>query len=408
MKIPSSLKFTGKDPHIVGIGKAKLLRELEEKLKKQKKWQPNIKVDDSINGSIPNLLIGSYNYPNVNTGFLTNNNLEDNDSPKIWSQNKDIKIEDIILKRQSLANSRFNTNVKDNTKFSDKLKEVSLSSKALASEVFFKGNITHNLKFNQDTLPHGPIGELKRIDVFENAKVPFHVQRAESDTDLKANDALRELSKRGIDEHFLTKIISAGNLGVKLERKRVPTKWSITLIDDTLGQAHSKKVMQSDTHPLSFFQGSYLGNYYFALIFEGPFSFELFETYVGDLKNSSNYRSATDYEGSFGRKKYAENTGGGYYASKIAALEYLNKKNMRGRIIMFRFITEEYWAPLGVWVVREASRNAFKEKPQLFDDKDKLIQHAFQEALKKFKINILPLIRSSKLLKEINTQRTLI
>jgi hypothetical protein len=256
-------------------------------------------------------------------------------------------------------------------------------------------------------LPHGPVGNLKKLDVLENAKIPFHVQRAESDNDLKAKSAINTLSERGIDEHFLTKIVSAGNLGTKLERRMVPTKWSITMVDDILGLKYIKEIQQNENHPISFFEGNYLGNYYFALILPGPWSFELFEVYVGDLKNSSNYASATDYESPLGRKKYADNTSGGYYASRIAALEYLREKKMRGRVLMLRFITKEYWAPLGVWVVREASRNAFKSQPSTFENKQELLNKSFIKALHKFKININPLIRDSKLIKEINEQKTL-
>lgn len=408
MRVPSSLKFTGKDPGIVGFEKQKLLRELQEKLKEKNKEKRVIEnVDDSMMGAIPNLLIGSYNYPSVNTGFLASQEESERDNPKEWVKNPTIGIKDIILMRQSLANSRFKSDVKLTNKFSDKLKEVSLSSKALDAEVYFKGRMNQNFSFNTDTLPHGPIGNLKKLEVLENAKIPFHVQRAESDSDLKAKSAVNTLSERGIDEHFLTKIVSAGNLGTKLERRMVPTKWSITMVDDTLGLKYIKQIQQNENHPTCFFEGSYLGNYYFGLILPGPWSFELFEVYVGDLKNSSNYASATDYEGPLGRVKYADNTSGGYYASRLAALEYLKEKKMRGRVLMLRFITREYWAPLGVWVVREASRNTFKSKPQVFEDKKDMLQHAFIKALREFKININPMIRDSKLLKEINEQKTL-
>ena len=403
MKIPRSLKFTGKDPGIIGFEKQKLLKALQEKFREEKKET----INDSIMGRVPNLLVGSYGYPKVNTGFLAGQEIKDEDTPQSWIKNREVGIKDIILKRQSLANSRFNVDVKGTNRFSDKMKEVSLSSKALDGEVFFDGLVKKEFSFNIDTLPHGPVGALRRIDVIENAKIPFHVQRAESDIDLKANEAITTLNKRGIDEHFLTKIVSAGNLGVKHQRKIVPTKWSITLVDDSLGKEYINKVRYHDSARHTFFQGSYLGNYYFCMIFPGPWSFELFETYVGDLKDSSNYASATDYEGGFGRVKYANNTAGGYYASRLAALEYLEKHKIRGRVLLFRFITEEYWAPLGVWVVREATRDAFKNEPVYFDSDDALLKHCFNSALAKFRINVNVMYRSSKLLKEIKEQRVL-
>lgn len=402
MKIPSSLKFTGKDPGIIGSEKQKLLDELQKKLRPEKKIP-----QDSIMGKIPNLLVGSHNYPFVNTGFLASEDVEGADNPSDWVKDPSIGIKEIILRRQDLSNSRFVSDVQSKGKFHDSVKEVSLSNKSLDAEVFFKGQIKKNISFNTDLLPHGPVGELKKLEVLENARIPFHVQRAESDIDLKADEAIKTLYGKGIDEHFLTRIISAGNLGVKVQRKMVPTRWSITLVDDSLGKERIKKISDFENHEFAFFEGSYLGNYYLGLVFPGPWSFELFETYVGDLKNSSNYASASDYEGPFGRKNYAEETSGGYYASRLAALEYFVKEKMRGRVIMLRFITEEYWAPLGVWVVREASRNAFKSKKISFESKEDLLNYCFLVALKKFKINIKPLFRKSKLLRDIKEQRTL-
>ena len=403
MKIPSSLKFTGKDPGIVGFEKQKLLNALRDKLKDNSKSF----VEDSLMGKVPNLLVGSFGYPRVNTGFLASDSVGDEDSPSSWVKNPGIGIKDIILKRQSLANSRFLSDVKSSSKFSDNLKEVSLSSKPLDAEVFFDGSVKKEFSFNADTLPHGPVGSLRKLDVLENARVPFHVQRAESDTDLKAGSAIKSLFSKGVDEHFLSRIVSAGNLGVKVQRKLVPTRWSITLVDDSLGKDYINRVKFFESHDFAFFQGSYLGNYYFGLVFPGPWSFELFEMYVGGLKNSSEYASASDFEGPFGRKSYASNTSGGYYASRLAALEYFLKKKLRGRVLLFRFITEEYWAPLGVWVVREASRNAFRSSPVFFESKESLLKHCFGLALKKFRVNINPLFRKSKLLRDLTEQRTL-
>lgn len=405
MKIPSSLKFTGKDPSITGLEKQKLLWLLKEKLEKEQK---NKYSNDSLMGKIPNLLIGSYGYPKVNTGFLASSTLKDEDTPSEWVNNKDVGIKEIILKRQSLANSKFQTSVNNITRFSDKLKEVSLSSKSLDAEVYFKGNIKQDLRFEKDLLPHGPAGELKKLNILENPKIPFHVQRAESDADLKANEAIKILNKKGINEHFLTKIISAGNLGLKTQRKIVPTRWAITTIDDSIGKNYLNMLSHNENHEYAFFQGNYLGNHYYVLIFPGPWSFELFETYVGDIKNASDYATATDYESVFGRKTYANNTSGGYYASRLAVLEYLIRKKMRGRILMIRFITEEYWAPLGVWVVREASRNAFKGAGISFENKQDLMNYCFSKALQNFKINIKPLYRQSKLLENMQKQQILL
>lgn len=405
MKMHKTLKFTGKDPGIVGYEKQKLLNELYQKLKKQKKTITQL--NETLNGKTPNILIGSHNYPELNTGFLTGENVTQEDTPKDWTK-KETTITDIILLRQNLTNSRFKTKIKTTNQFSDKLKEVSLSSKAIDTEIKLDGKLKEDFNINLDTLPHGPTGALKNITINENPKIPFHVQRAESDTDLKAQEALTTLNQKGINEHYLTKIISAGNLGLKTNRKIVPTKWSITLIDDTLGKNHIDQIRHNEETQPTFLEGNYLGNYFYALIFPGPWSFELFETYTGDITNSTNYESATDYENAYGRTKYAENTAGGYYASRLPTLEYLKNNKIKGRILLLRFITKEYWAPLGVWVVREATRNTYKNTPTYFENNKDLLDYAFKRALIKFKINLYEIYRKSKLLNDIKTQKTLI
>lgn len=44
--------------------------------------------------------------------------------------------------------------------------------------------------------------------------------------------------------------------------------------------------------------------------------------------------------------------------------------NRTARVLVVRSVSQEYWAPLGIWVIREATRKALKENPQTFDNID--------------------------------------
>ena len=68
-------------------------------------------------------------------------------------------------------------------------------------------------------------------------------------------------------------------------------------------------------------------NYYLIFFFPGVWSYELFELYMpGSSWNpSTQMKASTDYENYFGRKKYASNTAGGYYAARLPILKYLSK-----------------------------------------------------------------------------------
>jgi hypothetical protein len=405
--IPDSLKFTGKDSRIKGLEKIKLLAELSANAKK---IENTYSAKQELSGKIPNILIGDFGYPNVNTGFLSSSDYENNDSPKDWKTDSDkYSILKIIELRQSLLNSKTSMNVKDfNARFADKMKEVGLASKPVEAEVKYDKRLSFAPSFDKEVLPHGPTALLKGLSVTENPKVPRIVEKYESDTDFKASGALVTLSKSGIDEHYLTKILSTGNLGVKTQRKIVPTKWSITAVDDTLGKDLIRQLNDFEEHPLSTLFGSYLGNYYLAIIYPGPWSYELFETYVGaGLENPEDYDSAQDYEGPFGRKEYAESTVGGYYAARLALLEYMIRNKRKGSVLLLRFITDEYYAPLGVWVVREATRNCFASKPIEFESKELMLKYSSLFLRKKFNVSIDTILKKSKLLENIRKQKTL-
>ncbi|MCL4406837.1 hypothetical protein M1139_01955 [Candidatus Parvarchaeota archaeon] len=51
-----------------------------------------------------------------------------------------------------------------------------------------------------------------------------------------------------------------------------------------------------------------------------------------------------------------KNTAGAYYAIRLAVLEKLREMKSQFSVLCIREITPEYFAPLGVWVVREGAR----------------------------------------------------
>ncbi|MFB6077089.1 MAG: hypothetical protein ABEK12_03090, partial [Candidatus Nanohaloarchaea archaeon] len=56
---------------------------------------------------------------------------------------------------------------------------------------------------------------------------------------------------------------------------------------------------------------------------------------------------------------YVDETAGGYYAARLGPLEYLDDIGRQAKVLIIREVTDDYWAPLGVWVVRETVRGAF-------------------------------------------------
>ena len=64
---------------------------------------------------------------------------------------------------------------------------------------------------------------------------------------------------------------------------------------------------------------------------------------------------------------------GAYFAAKLGVAEYLDKIRKQAGILILREIQPEYAVPVGVWQIREAIREAMKQKPILTDTLDSAV-----------------------------------
>tara|TARA_Y100000310_G_scaffold345527_1_gene466015 strand:+ start:9648 stop:10856 length:1209 start_codon:yes stop_codon:yes gene_type:complete len=363
-----------------------------------------VKENFSTEGVAP--FIGRYGYPSINIGILAPPEETDEtwlyDAPKYWAVNN-LQIPKIIDYRSSLINSREKISVKQRNKFLELNQEISMASTPVDIDINLKQKPHFRMSYDNMMAPTGPYAELKKAKLTENPKIHTKVQKVHYDADLKANEALVYLYENKFDENFLSKILSVGNLGIGKNRKLVPTRWSITATDDTLGKHLLNEVKKHNEINYSAFFGNYLGNHYLILCFPEVWSYELFEMHVS---NPSNYM--TDYEPYEGRKYYAEQTAGGYYTVRLAALEKLNEIRKQGSILALRFVTGDYTLPLGVWVTREAARKSMLSKPIEFSSKELMLEYAKKLVKKKFGFDLDEILKQSVLLKNIKHQSKLI
>ena len=367
-------------------------------------------------GTSPAPFIGRYGYPQVNIGILSpqlEGDTSHYDSPRLWSK-KALPIGTIASMRYGLVNSRTSWNVKDartRGKFLDVCQEVGMSSKAVEMEVNLKQQPQLQLKPEREIMPFGPQGEVIRARVTSNARVDTRVERVVSDTDLKAAPAIMSLYQKGFEESFLNKLMSVGNVGLEENRKLVPTRWSITAVDDTVGKNLITEVKDFPLGEYQAYFGGGWGNYYLLLFFPQVWSYELFETYL-ELKvnpwSNGGLAYSTDYENYEGRKEYASETAGGYYACRLPVLEKMKELKRQHSCLALRFITSEYNVPLGVWVCREATRKSAQEKPVTFSSSELMIQYATEFVKNKFGFDVTVLLNESRLLREKKEQKRLI
>src|SRR5207245_10279763 len=89
--------------------------------------------------------------------------------------------------------------------------------------------------------PFGPSAPLHRLEI-GTVKVDPNLERASSDTDLYAKEAVLDLYSRGAPVSRIQRAFSVGAFGLEKNRKFVPTRWSITAVEDTIGQELRERV----------------------------------------------------------------------------------------------------------------------------------------------------------------------
>jgi DNA repair protein NreA len=356
-------------------------------------------------GNSPAPFVGRFGYPYVNVGVLSPPEITEDawlyDAPAFWSA-RQFQIPQIVEYRSSLINSHAKSHIKSSNKLQEISQEVGMAAVPVELEMFLKRKPILRMSVDSGAAPTGPSAEVKSARITSNPKIPQKVEKVYSDTDLKAADALQYLYKSGYDENYLTRILSVGTVGLKTNRKLVPTRWSITASDDILGKQLITTIKDyNSVNNYALYFGGYLGNYFAVMLFPDVWGYELFETLAG----YSNY--TTDHEFYRGRKSYVEQTAGGYYASRLPVLEKLKQLRRQASVLVIRVITDEYTVPLGVWVVRQAIRKALQSKPMHFASRTLMLDYTAHFIKNKFNHNIANPINNSKLLKNIKTQKKL-
>jgi hypothetical protein len=338
-------------------------------------------TDNTFFGPAPQLFVGSYGYPSVYSGPMTSFMQDSKNAflaanPAQWTN---LPLEEIINLRFGLLRGKQRTFIqkgknKQSNRVMEKLEEISLSVNPVDVEGIYTKKPDLSIQLNSITQPMGPSAFLTKFDLTDNPKIPKRVDQVIND-ELKAHDQLQLLSAEGYDVYYLQDIFSSGATGLSENAKLVPTRWSITGVDDILGKEmisglrDFKVINEIEVH-----HGNFLGNYFTVCLLPGNWSFENFETWhPGGIftLTSSTHSTKVDREGFTlaerykGRTSYAS-TAGGYYASRLAVLEFLHKTQQQSRIVVFREITPENTTPLGVWVVREGMRITMRNESLKF------------------------------------------
>jgi hypothetical protein len=314
--------------------------------------QVTVKTSSSYQGRSPSVFIGSFGYPDVQGGPLL---IDDSDHPPDWLS-RNLGIEDIVGIRARTIRGSSTVN-----RFSDNLQEIALSARPLDVDVSFEKPVSFAMTFDGTVAPVGLSGLVRKLDVLGSARVERAVDRVISDPDMPAADACVQLGREEVDVYRITRLMTAGLLGKR--RHFVPTRWAITAVDDTLSGTLKKEIARYP--PLDecrVFFGEIFGNRIACTLVPGDWRYEMIEIWgrqtlwAGDTEEI-----VQDREGMV--KRGYSPIAGAYYSARLAVCEYLSSIRRSARVVVIRHVTSDYWAPLGTWVIREATRKAMASPP---------------------------------------------
>ncbi len=327
--------------------------------------------DTLVGSTAPEIFVGRSGYPDVSAGVLSPVGDEDNAAAYATQGGwYGTDIETVLDRRTGLLNSRRRTdvNVRDVWDgFVGAQREVAIADRPVDIEIGLSERPQLDLSVGQVRTPTGPDATAESIDLTENPHVPRPVKKTLEDDDWRAEGAMTYLYRRGYDVYEINDILSAGALGRGEQRRLVPTRWSITAVDDTIGQYLRGRIDTATAiDQVEVWYNEYLGNRFWVVLGPAQWEFELVEMKApGSVWNpqGSQHQLMADYEGHAGRSKYVEETAGAYYAARLAVLEALAERDRQATCLVLREVTDDYWAPVGVWQIREAVRNAFEGEP---------------------------------------------
>ncbi|HXG06527.1 MAG TPA: hypothetical protein VNI77_04280 [Nitrososphaera sp.] len=357
----------------------------EIKKKLEQNWLQYLKANskklalDAIDGSSPpSVFVGRYGYPKVRIGPMIpplHGDTSILDRPELWTGKS---IEQIVEYRMSLVRGMFTMNANDvSGRYLQNMQELAMSESAAETEATFEKkpladlDLEKEIRLNTEVAPFGPAAPIKTFKA-SSLSADHRIEAAFYDSDLKASDAVVELYLRGVPVSSIQKVLSVGMLGLKKNRRLVPTRWSISATDDTISRTLIKEYM-ADNPSIDLFevtQYTHLANTYSVILIpDDTWSFEVIESWF-----SANGEVATgsDYENARGLDHYPT-IAGAYFAARLAVAEHLIRRRRKAAALVLREIHPEYVIPLGVWQIREGIREALRKPLEKFD--------SFEEAL---------------------------
>jgi len=194
----------------------------------------SVELDGS---SPPGLFVGRFGYPKVSIGPLVSPVHGDTlllDTPEEWVGRS---VAEVVGFRTMLVRGTQRVRVTDAevpNRLVEDVQTLALARESVEVEATFRRPPRGHLSLSDELPPYGPTAPIEKVRL-DVRKVDQRLDRLASDTDANAGVAVHELYRSGVRVSRIQRAFSAGTLGRHGRRRFVPTRWSITAVDDILG-----------------------------------------------------------------------------------------------------------------------------------------------------------------------------
>lgn len=366
---------------------------------------PGRELDGS---SPPGLFVGRFGYPSIQAGPLLSpqrGSMELLDTPEMWVGRS---VEEVVGFRTGLVRGTSRLRVTDAERpnhYLESLQLLGLAAETVDSEVEFRRPPRGHLALSESSPPFGPSAPIEKVRL-DVRKVDANLERLSSDIHANARVAVGELYGRGVRVSRIQRAFSVGTLGRRGRRRLVPTRWSITAVDDLLSRRNLEKVrLLPELGEIRLHALTALENRWLIVLLPGAYRYESIEAWYPNTLWNPNPGSIAvmgDHEGYDGRTTYAS-IGGCYYAARLATSEGLLAQGRQAGVVVLREVHPGEILPLGVWNVREYVRQAVRGPYETFDTTEELLARISST----FAIPLARWLRASALLHDYRTQRRL-
>ena len=357
--------------------------------------------------SPPGVFVGRFGYPKVALGPLLSplhGSTELLDTPEEWVGRS---VDEVVGFRTGLVRGTSRYRVTDADRpdgLLERYQLLGLAEESVESEAEFRRPPRGHLALSESSPPFGPSAPIERVRL-DVRRVDPRLERMSSDVHASARVAVEELYDHGVRVSRIQRAFSLGTLGRQGRRKLVPTRWSITAVDDLVSKQLLGEVRAlPELSEILVYALTALDNRWLIVLLPGAYRYESIETWYPNTfwNPSDRVVMLGDHEGHGGRTTYAS-IGGCYYAARLATAEGLLRLGRQAGVAVLREVHPGEILPLGVWNVREHVRAALRTRPERLPDLDALLRRIASA----FAIPVARWLRASAVLHEARTQRRL-